>query len=160
VFLNDGSGAKLGYYLRQSAKLSVAPQCRADGRRELRLRVTLRSAVPRRGLSPYVLGLGLAGDPYTVRTVVSIYSPSGGSLMGMRLDGAPRSFGAGADGPRSVGMVAVDLKPGAAKTLEATLLTGVPPAGDDTVAPQLWTTPAVTAWHKSVETADGCGSGR
>src|SRR5918997_726291 len=42
VFLNDGSGAKLGYYLRPTATLTVG-ECRTDGQRELRLRVTLHS---------------------------------------------------------------------------------------------------------------------
>ena len=77
VFLNDGSGAKLGYYLRPSATLAVG-DCRPDGRRGLRLRVTLRSSAPKSGLSESVLGLGLAGDPYTVRTLVSVHSPAGG----------------------------------------------------------------------------------
>ena len=81
VFLNDGSGAKLGYYLRPTANLTVG-ECRSDGRRELRLRVTLRSTAPKSGLSKSVLGLGLAGDPYTARTLVSIFSPAGGAVLG------------------------------------------------------------------------------
>src|SRR4029453_10062035 len=46
IFLNDGSGAKLGYYLTQAAELTVVPGCRGDLRREMRLRVTLGSTAP------------------------------------------------------------------------------------------------------------------
>ncbi|HEU4348278.1 MAG TPA: hypothetical protein VFR35_10865, partial [Actinoplanes sp.] len=161
VFLNDGSGAKLGYYLTQSADLAVVGGCRADGRRELALRVTLGSTAPKAGLPPYVLGMGLAGDPYTIRTVVSIYSPTGGALDSMELDGEPTRFGSGRDRRRSVGIVTVDLKPGAERTLRVAMLTGVPRTGRDApVVPRLWTTPAVNPWERSVRSADGCPIGR
>jgi hypothetical protein len=121
------------------------------------LRVTLGSTAPRSGLSPYVLGLGLAGDPYTLRTMVSVYSPTGGAVVGMTLDGAGTSFGSGSDRRRSVARVAVDLKPGSKRTLAVTLLTGVPPkGGESTVIPRLWTTPAISPWRQSVRSADGC----
>ena len=160
VFLNDGSGAKLGYYLTHSAELTVVPGCRPDRRREMRLRVTLGSTAPRSGLPPYVLGLGLAGDPYTVRTVVSIYSSTGGVVDTMALDGEPTPFGAGRDRRRAVGIVTVDLKPGTKRTLEVKLLTGVFAAGDIALKPQLWTTPGVNPWEQSVGSADGCPIGR
>ena len=161
IFLNDGSGAKLGYYLTQAADLTVARGCRADRRREMTLRVTLGSTAPKSGLARSVLGLGLAGDPYTVRTVVSVYSPTGGAVARMALDGEPVPFGSGRSRQRAVGVVAVDLKPGTRRTLEVALATGTPPAGNDgTLAPQLWTTPAVKPWKQSVGTADECPVGR
>jgi hypothetical protein len=157
IFLNDGSGAKLGYYLTQSAELTVAPGCRTDRRREMKLRVTLGSTAPKSGLPPYVLGLGLSGDPYTARTVVSVYSPTGGAVDRMALDGEAVPFGAGRSRRRAVGIVAVDLKPGTHRTLEVDLVTGTPPAGrDGALSPQLWTTPAVNPWKQSVGTADEC----
>jgi uncharacterized protein DUF4012 len=157
VFLNDGSGAKLGYYLTQSAKLSVTPGCRADRRRELNLRFTLGSTAPRAGLSAQVLGLGLAGDPYTTRTNLSIYSPTGGAITEMRLDGAARSFSAGSDRRRAVGILTVDLAPGARRTLDVRLLTGGPAGGEGTtVTPRLWTTPGVADWPRTIESTDGC----
>ncbi|MEV4640435.1 DUF4012 domain-containing protein [Actinoplanes sp. NPDC049548] len=161
VFLNDGSGAKLGYYLTQKAELSVVAGCRGDGRRELKLRVTLGSKAPRSGLPPYVLGLGLAGDPYTIRTMVSVYSSTGGAIADMRLNGAEQHFSTGLDRRRSVGIVNVDLPPGASRTLDVTLLTGVPADGDgDVVTPDLWTTPGVNKWARSVRSADGCPQSR
>ena len=47
------------------------------------------STAPASGLPPYVLGLGLAGDPYTIRTVVMVFSPAGGSVVdaALRVEG-------------------------------------------------------------------------
>lgn len=161
VFLNDGSGAKLGYYLTQSAELAVENGCRADGRRRLKLRVTLGSTAPKTGLSSYVLGLGLAGDPYTIRTVVAVYGSTGGAMNSVALDGEPVQFASGRDRRRPVAIVAVDLKPGTERTLDVDLLSGVPRTGGDaTVTPRLWTTPGVRAWDRSVRSADGCPNNR
>jgi hypothetical protein len=125
------------------------------------LRVTLGSTAPKTGLPPYVLGMGMAGEPYTIRTVVSIYSPTGGALDSMELDGEPTRFGSGRDRRRSVGIVTVDLKPGAERTLQVTMLTGVLPTGRDAPAvPRLWMTPGVNRWEQSVRSADSCSPSR
>jgi hypothetical protein len=101
--------------------------------------------------------MGLAGDPYTMRTVVAVYGSTGGTLKSIALDGKRVSFGSGRDRRRAVGIVAVDLKPGTERTLEVDLLTGVPRTGGDaTITPRLWTTPGVRAWEQSVRSADGC----
>ncbi|WP_233512665.1 DUF4012 domain-containing protein [Micromonospora deserti] len=151
VFLNDGSGAKLGYYLRPAATLTVG-DCRPDGRRELRLRVTLHSAAPKSGLSKSVTGLALAGDPYTVRTLVSVYSPAGGAVLGARLDGVETPMSSGAERGRRVGRATADVGPGASRTLEVTLLTAKTGAG----AAELWLTPTATPWTTHVVTAPSC----
>ena len=151
VFLNDGSGAKLGYYLTHSAVLTVG-DCRRDGRRELRLRVTLKSTAPKSGLSDSVLGLGLAGDPYTARTLVYLFSPARGSVVSARLDGTGVALGGGVERGRQVGIANVDLAPGRTRVLEATLLTA-PDAGG---AADLWLTPGVNPWTTQVSTAPSC----
>ncbi|WP_433384752.1 DUF4012 domain-containing protein [Micromonospora sp. KLBMP9576] len=151
VFLNDGSGAKLGYYLRPAATLAVG-DCRPDGRREIRLRVTLRSSAPRSGLSESVLGLALAGDPYTVRTLVSVHSPAGGAVLAARLDGVETPVGSGTERRRQVGTVNVEVGPGASRTLEVTVLTAVTSVG----AAELWLTPTVTPWTTQVVSAPSC----
>jgi hypothetical protein len=156
VFLNDGTGAKLSYYLRHSAELTVAG-CRPDGRLDLRLRVTLRSTAPRSGLSPAVLGIALAGEPYTIRTNVLLVSPTGGGVVRVRMGGRPVAIGAGEEQRRAVGVVTVDLRPGATRTLEATLVSGIPPTGwGPTVTPRLRTTPGIGPARLSVRSADGC----
>ncbi|MDI6101290.1 DUF4012 domain-containing protein [Actinoplanes sp. NEAU-A12] len=161
VFLNDGSGAKLGYYLTHRAELAVTPTCRSDGRRELTLTVTLGSTAPAKGLPAYVLGLGLAGDPYTTRTNVSVYTSTGGALVSMRLDGAAQAFGSGRDRRRAVGIVTVDVPPGKTRTLRATMLTGVPAGGyAGKVTPRLWLTPGIAPWTQLTESGDRCPASR
>jgi hypothetical protein len=172
VFLNDGSGAKLGYYLTQAARLHGGG-CRADGRRELRLAVTLGSTAPAHGLPEAVLGLGLAGDPYTIRTQVLIFSPAGGAVAGVRVDGAPAMVGAGTERNRAVAVAMVDIRPGTSRLIEATVLTGRLPADHASTAstafpastastafpaftPELWVTPAVTPWRNNVSSVQAC----
>ncbi|MEV6376698.1 DUF4012 domain-containing protein [Micromonospora musae] len=152
VFLNDGSGAKLGYYLRPAATLTVG-ECRSDGRRELRLRVTLQSTAPKTGLSESVLGLGMAGDPYTVRTLVSIFTPTGGAVLDARLDGAETAVGSGTERSRQAATASVDVRPGTSRTLEVTVLTGKKTATGEA---ELWLTPMATPWTTQVDTAPSC----
>ncbi|MEU8261775.1 DUF4012 domain-containing protein [Micromonospora sp. NPDC048999] len=151
VFLNDGSGAKLGYYLRFSANLTVG-DCQSDGRRELRLRVTVHSTAPRSGLKASVTGLALSGDPYTARTLVSVYSPTGGAVLGGRLDGRDSAMSSGLDRRRQVTVATVEVKPGGTRTLDVSLLTGQTGAG----AAELVLTPTVTPWTTRVATAPSC----
>ncbi|WP_410818028.1 DUF4012 domain-containing protein [Micromonospora sp. 050-3] len=151
VFLNDGSGAKLGYYLRPTANLTVG-ECRSDGRRELRLRVTLRSTAPKSGLSESVLGLGLAGDPYTARTLVSVFSPAGGAVLEARLDGAETALGSGTERRRQVATASVDVGPGVERALEVTVLTAKTGVGQA----ELWLTPTASPWTTQVHSAPSC----
>jgi hypothetical protein len=158
VFLNDGTGAKLGYYLTRSAAVT-AGRCRADGRRELTVRVGLASAVPTKGLSRNVLGISAIVAPYTVRTNVMVFSPAGGSLLTARRDGRPVLLGAGWERRRAVAVLTVDLKPGRSTTVEVDVLTGEPPDGTARAfTPLLWTTPGVKPWSIQVETTAFCPS--
>jgi hypothetical protein len=144
VFLNDGSGAKLDYYLNPSARVRGSA-CRPDGRVELTVDVTLTSAVPPSGLPEYVLGLGLGGDPYTMRTNAMVFSPAGGLIIDARLDGKPVGLGTGTERGRTVGITTIYLRPGQTSTLKVRLLTAPLPAADR-VTPSLWVTPGVNPW--------------
>ncbi|GAA3761227.1 hypothetical protein GCM10022225_53570 [Plantactinospora mayteni] len=152
VFLNDGSGAKLGYYLHRSAELTVG-DCKADGSRELHLRLTLRSSAPSSGLTASVRGLAMSGDPYTARVLVSVFSPVRGSPLGARLDGKAKPMGGGVERGRRVGVLAVDIGPGQTRVLEVGLLT--PPKASGAV--ELWLTPGPTPWTARVSSAPACG---
>jgi hypothetical protein len=151
VFLNDGSGSKLDYYLTHSATLTVG-DCRVDGRREMDLRVRLGSTAPSSGLTPAVLGLGLAGDPYTARTLVYLFSPAHGALVSARLDGVATPMGSGTERGRQVGVISVDLPPGGNHVLDVSLLTAATPA--DTA--RLWVTPGATPWTTHINPAPAC----
>ena len=126
VFLNDGSGAKLSYYLTQRAALSVGG-CADDGSRELHLRLTLGSTAPARGLPAYVTGLALSGDPYTSRTNVMVFSPTGGDIVDVKLGGTEQEFGTGLERNRSVGVFTVDLPPGQSRTFDISIATAALP---------------------------------
>jgi hypothetical protein len=156
VFLNDGSGSKLSYYLTHSATLSVGG-CDEDGDQELKLHITLGSTAPRSGLPPYVLGLGLAGNPYVVRTNVMIFSPVGGGVVAATRNGAEIDMGSGMEGDRAVGVFTVELAPGTTQALDVTLVTGELPGSAARLTPRLWTTPGVNPWPTIVTPGLLCG---
>ncbi len=69
MFLNDGSGGKLDYYL--NAEVTLTPGgCDARGRRGLHLRLVLSSTAPPSGLSRWVMGESMTGDGRVARTLV------------------------------------------------------------------------------------------
>jgi len=155
VYLNDGSGAKLGYYINGSARL-VAGECHPDGRRMLTLRLTLTSTAPAEGLTDSVLGLGLAGDPYTVRTNVLVVSPTRGALAEMNLDGTSVAFGQGVEQRRAVGVLTVDLAPGQTRELVVQILTQKYVESTIELSPTLRITPGVNPWAIAVEATQNC----
>jgi hypothetical protein len=155
VYLNDGTGAKLSYYLTHTAQLTEVG-CPIEGHRKLRLRVVLGSTAPRRGLSESVLGLGMAGEPYTVRTLVMVFSPTGGDIVYAARDGRPASWISGTERKRDVARFTVDLKPGARQTLDVTLVTDIVPHAAPWRAPQLQVTPGLTSWNASIKTVQPC----
>lgn len=87
VYLNDGSQSKLDYYLDHDVAVRSVG-CRA-GRQELEVRVRLASRVPRdtRALGDYVLGSKAGLAPATIRTMLYVYAPVGGSFSDSTLDG-------------------------------------------------------------------------
>jgi hypothetical protein len=157
VFLNDGSGAKLSYYLTQAAELSVG-DCTGEGGRELRLKLTVGSTAPGGGLPAYVTGMALSGAPYTSRTNVMIFSPTGGGVVGVTHNGKEVEFGTGLERGRGVGIVTVDLPPGSSKTYDVTIQTGTLPAAEAAFTPRLWTTPGVRPWRTAVKPGDRCAT--
>jgi hypothetical protein len=155
VFLNDGSGAKLGYYMRRAVSLSVG-QCLEDGTRELKVKVVLTSVAPKSGLPQAVTGLALAGDPYTIRTNILVYAPTGGTPVAATLDGAEADAGSGVDRGRAVSVVTVDLPPGGTRTLELSLITDTLPDPAAPLTPRLVLTPGLTPWKTTIESGPGC----
>jgi hypothetical protein len=142
VFLNDGTGGKLDYYLHQQVAVR-ASDCLPGGKLALTVSVTLTSKAPTSGLPAYVTGLAMAG-PYSVRTQLLFYTPSGGSTTAMTQDAVPVKFGDFSDFGRGVAKVTVDLAPGDSTTLEATMVTGPleshPTGIDVRTTPMAWPT--------------------
>jgi hypothetical protein len=85
VYLNDGTGAKLDYYLdRDIAVTSVACD---DGVQTLEVVVTMRSSVPAL-LPATVIAPGFGAPAGVIRTNVLTYAPVGGAVLESTLDGS------------------------------------------------------------------------
>ena len=153
VYLNDGTAAKLGYYLSSETHVAWG-NCRSDGWRELRVRVVLHYSPPADGLPAYVTGSSAFGQAYRLRTNVLVFAPLGGSMGGATRDGAPVGIGWGEDHSRTVGTVTVEMSPGDSTELEYIVL--VPERAADTATPELSLTPGVTPWVTSVQPYELC----
>jgi hypothetical protein len=128
VYLNDGTGAKMDYYL-DSAVAIEGSSCRADGRPTVRIEVTLTSMAPADAatvLPSYVTGGGAFGvTPGNVKTIVYVYGPDGSNPdepvlitdVDPGLDGA--EFFSGRDQSRLVAGFPIELAPGESRTVAA-----------------------------------------
>ncbi len=124
VFLNDGTGAKLDYYLHEDVAVTSASSCPA-GRIGFHVLVTLTSTVPAnaKGLPSYVTGTpGPGVTPGTIGTQVVVAAPVGGSIVSATIDGVRSPIGTGNESGRSNGLLFVDLKPGQTQTVDVQLL--------------------------------------
>ncbi len=116
LFLNDGTGSKMDYYVRQTVD-AVTSDCTTDTP-IVTVTLTLRSTVPSTPLPDYVTGAGIYGVPVgTARTNVTVLSPVDGSVTQARIDGQPAGIGTGVDQGRFASQVTVDLAPGAQRTV-------------------------------------------
>lgn len=90
VTLNDATGSKMSYYL--DYQVEVTPTSCQDGTQELQGRLTMTSNAPENAadLPTSVTGGGLYGVPRGAQIVVAdLFAPDGGTISGLRLDGAP-----------------------------------------------------------------------
>lgn len=130
LFLNDGTGAKLDYYLHEQVADAPASSCPA-GRIGFHVLVTLTSTVPAdaKGLPSYVTGAPRAGVAAgTIGTQVVVAAPVGGSIESVTIGGVRTPMGTGSESGRSDGVVFVDLQPGETKTIDIQLMTANVPA--------------------------------
>ena len=120
VFLNDATGAKLGYYLDATSRLSVE-SCAVEAGEIYRTTIQLTSAVPvdaLTSLAPAVIGPGTFGvAPAVIRTRVSVYGPVGSAVAAVTVDGAPARSQPEFHLNRPVAQVIVDLDPGQSQTV-------------------------------------------
>ncbi|MFT4307220.1 MAG: DUF4012 domain-containing protein [Microbacterium sp.] len=154
VYLNDGTGSKMDYYLDASTTLDW-DQCttlasgEASGAATLSVTVTSNAPADAASLPSYITGGGTYGVPVgTARTLVYVYLPESFTLAGAeRSDGG--GFGGGTHEGRRVVSFQVDLTPGQSMTATIT-------ASTDASAPTLTVsqTPGVTSVDVPVTT---CG---
>ncbi len=159
VYLNDGTGSKMDYYVDQDTTLAwdtcaLAADGTASG--SLTLTVTVTNTAPAdaaTSLPAYITGGGGFGvAPGIAKTVGYLYLPTGTELTAARMsDGS--GFGGGLDGGRQVLSFSVDLDPG--ETATASLTVRSTAGAGAAVA---WVTPTV---HQDVPTSigDSCVAG-
>lgn len=140
IYLNDGTAAKMDYYLGVGVG-KLVQSCRADGRREVWIDVTLTNTAPADSASTlpeYVTGGGVGGvTPGSIRTNILSYGNPESFALGVWQGGRQRGFGSALAGTHPVMTVAVELAPGESQTVQFRFLAARP--GQRAV--QLITTP-------------------
>jgi hypothetical protein len=124
VYLNDGTAAKVGYYLRTDV-VATSTQCRADGSQAVNVKVALTSTAPANAASlPAYIASGNAVPKGQVRTNVLLYAPSGGRVDSVRISRGPQGIFAQTHNGLAVVGRTVQLKPGESLTLDYDIVTG------------------------------------
>jgi hypothetical protein len=124
VYLEDGTAAKIGYYLRTDV-VATPTVCRPDGSQSVTVTVTLRSTAPANAADlPFYIASGVSVPKGEVRTNVLLYAPAGGLVDDVRVSGAePGVFAQVHNGLAVVGKT-VQLRPGQRVSLTYSLHTG------------------------------------
>jgi hypothetical protein len=140
VYFNDATGGKLDSFMTTAISTGVS-SCRADGRREVVVSVTLTSTVPADAAERFpgsMTGDGRYGVAVgDIGMVVSVSAPRGTYFGGVRKDGQALTGVDGTDAGFPVSLARVNLQPGETNTLEFRFLTD----RTDDVAPVLLHTP-------------------
>jgi hypothetical protein len=120
TYFNDGTGAKMDYYVRRTVQL--LRQCSSDGYSQYTVRVTLTNTAPAdaaTSLPEYVTGAGAFGvSPGRIETNTITYGPAQSLLQTARINGAGVGVGSFSHGNRPVGVLTTELGPGESATLE------------------------------------------
>jgi hypothetical protein len=142
VYFNDGTGAKMDYYVKRTVQLVSA--CSADGYSEVKVRVTSTNTAPAdaaTSLPEYVTGGGAFGVPAgNVQTNITAYGPVQSNVETAVVDGRKTPFGSQRQSGRPVGVLTTRLAPGQTSTVEFTFGKIV-----QHTTPQLTVTPTVQA---------------
>ena len=140
VYFNDGTGAKMDYYMRRTVQLVEA--CTNNDYAEFKVRVTLTNTAPAdsaTSLPAAVTGGGLFGVPAgSVQTNVVVYGPTQAYVDTTVQDGAPITFGSHLHSSRPVGTFTSKLSPGQKTEIEMTFVKVV-----QSSAPALSVTPTL-----------------
>ncbi|WP_454699217.1 DUF4012 domain-containing protein [Arthrobacter humicola] len=122
VYFNDGTGAKMDYYVKRTVQL--VQECTGDEYGQVRVRITSTNTAPAdaaKSLPGYVTGSGVFGvPPGTVQTNVIAYGPVQSIVQTAMVDGKSADFAAHRHSNRPVGSVTVTLVPGQSSTVELT----------------------------------------
>lgn len=125
VYLNDGTGSKMDYYLEKS--LSVGSSvCRKDGRPTSVVQITLKNTAPAdaaTSLPEYVTGGGDFGvEPGLIKTLIATYAPEDAIFLGATKDGKTTAVQTATDGGHPVAQLQTVLAPGESLTYRVAFL--------------------------------------
>ncbi|MET4589364.1 DUF4012 domain-containing protein [Arthrobacter sp. 754] len=122
VYFNDGTGAKMDYYVKRTVHL--VKECPKDGYEQITLRIRSTNTAPADAattLPAYVTGGGSFGvPPGSVQTNIVAYGPVQANAETARLDGQRTDFATYIHSNRPVGVMAIKLAPGESRTVEFT----------------------------------------
>lgn len=122
AYFNDGTGAKMDYYVKRTVQLVT--QCPADGYGTVKVRITSTNTAPAdaaTSLPAYVTGGGDFGvPPGTAQSNVIAYGPAQSQVVTATQDGNKVPFGAQQHDNRPVATLSVRLAPGQSSTVEFT----------------------------------------
>ncbi|WAJ32014.1 DUF4012 domain-containing protein [Arthrobacter sp. FX8] len=122
VYFNDGTGAKMDYYVKRTVQL--VKECPADGYEQTTIRIISSNTAAgdaATSLPAYVTGGGVFGvRPGTIQTNIVVYGPVQANVESASVDGQKTPFAPYLHANRPVGVVAQQLAPGESKTVEFT----------------------------------------
>ncbi|MCB5291200.1 DUF4012 domain-containing protein [Arthrobacter sp. SO3] len=122
VYFNDGTGAKMDYYVKRTVQL--VKECSIDGYEQTTVRIISKNEAPAdaaTSLPPYVTAGGAYGVAAgSVQTNVIAYGPVQANVETAVVDGKKSDFGAHHHANRPVGTVTVTLAPGQSSAVELT----------------------------------------
>ena len=120
VYFNDGTGAKMDYYVKRTVQL--VKECALNGYEQTTVRITSTNTAPAdaaSSLPTYVTAGGFYGVPAgVVQTNVIAYGPVQANVETATVDGKKTDFAAHHHDNRPVGTVTVTLAPGQSSTVE------------------------------------------
>jgi hypothetical protein len=120
VYFNDGTGAKMDYYVKRTVQL--VQKCTGDDYGQVKVRITSTNTAPAdaaTSLPAYVTGGGVFGvPPGTIQTNVIAYGPVQANVETANVDGKKVGFAANRHANRPVGTVTLTLAPGQSSTVE------------------------------------------
>lgn len=140
VYFNDGTGAKMDYYVRRTVQLQRV--CTHGDYAEFKVKVKLSNTAPSNAsdvLPAAVTGAGIYGvPPGSVQTNIVVYGPALAHIDTAIKDNEATSFGSYFHDDRPVGVVATRIGPGQSSEVEMTFVNVI-----QHDAPKLSVTPTV-----------------
>jgi hypothetical protein len=122
VYFNDGTGAKMDYYVKRTVQL--IKECSQGGYEQTSVRITSTNTAPAdaaTALPAYVTGGGHFGiPPGSVQTNIVAYGPVQANMENAKVQGQRTDFASYQHSNRPVGVLAVRLAPGESRTVEFT----------------------------------------